>query len=101
MDVEQRVGLTPMVMRLAVSYLTRGVGVYEGALSYDTVEVRVLRPWENRGGVGKALDYSQEMQVSFYRGRRRERWVDFTIHISGAGGSPMMTTIEGGKGEEE
>lgn len=103
MNSEQRVGLTPMLMRAAINFLNQGVGRYPtDTLGYDVVEVRVLRRWERRleGSAGEA--YSQETQVSFYRAGRRERWVDFVIRISGAGGSPVISVLPGRvEGEEE
>lgn len=94
MNAEQRVGLTPMIMRVAVGFLTRGVGEYEEEVfGYDKVEVKVTRAWENTGVRGNLADYSQEVEVAFYKAGRRERWVDFVVSVSGGGGGPFMMEV--------
>jgi hypothetical protein len=94
-----------MVLRLAAKYLALGIGTYDcTSLGYEEVKVTILRKWGNYAPPGEEPIYLQEMQVSFYRGARRERWVDFSQRFSGGGGSPMMSMLIGGKdvgGEEE
>lgn len=83
--------------------MTLGVGTYDcNSLGYEKVKVTVLRRWKNYAPTGDTPVYLQEMQVSFYRGGRRERWVDFTQRFSGGGGPPMVQVIDGGQtGEKE
>jgi hypothetical protein len=98
MKIEQRVGLTPMIKRLAAKYLMLGVGTYEcNSLGYDEVVVSRLRRWKNWASPGEPDSYSLAMQVAFYRAGKRERWVDFGTFCVGGGGPPMVSVIEGGK----
>lgn len=102
MDDDQRVGLTPIVMRAAIGYMNRGVGVYGTDLfGCDKVEVRTSRKWGKAPIPGPThVVYSQETQVSFFRAGRRVRWVDFVTRVSGAGGEPALSEITV-LGEEE
>lgn len=102
MNPQQRTGLTPMVLRLAAKYLALGIGTYDcTSLGYNEVKVTILRKWKNYALPDEPPIYLQEMQVSFYRGGRRERWVDFSQRFSGGGGPPMMSMIPGGRDDRE
>lgn len=91
-----------MVLRLAAKYMALGIGTYDcTSLGYDKVKVTMLRRWKNYAPSGEEAIYLQEMQVSFFRGGRRERWVDFTQRFSGGGGPPMVSVMEGGKVETQ
>lgn len=91
-----------MVLRLAAKYVALGIGTYDcNSLGYDHVKVTMLRRWKNYAPPGDEPIYLQEMQVSFYRAGKRERWVDFSQRFSGGGGPPMMSMIEGGKTPDE
>lgn len=102
MNPQQRTGLTPLVLRLAAKYVALGIGTYDcTSLGYEEVKVTVLRKWGNYALRGEEPIYLQEMQVSFYRGGKRERWVDFSMRFSGGGGPPMVSMIPGGQDGEE
>lgn len=90
---DQRVGITPVLKRLAFSYLIRGIGNHriEHPI-YDSVDVRILYPWsENPAASG---EYGAAISVSFMREKRRVRWVEFSIRQIGSGGDPTIFRVK-------
>lgn len=95
MKPEQRIGLTPIHVRLAAHYLTKGVGSYpDPGLGYSLIEVELVENWRNRALDGDPAAYFMEMRVNMFEGARRVRWVDFKISMTGGGGQPAFTLHE-------
>lgn len=86
---EHKLGLTPVLKRLAWYYLRQGVGSHaiEHPI-YDEVVVRELYDWHTpddgqhppQGG----------LTVEFMRLGERVRWVEFGCHFVGGGGEPVL-----------
>lgn len=90
-----RVGVTPMVMRLAASFLAQGVGTYEiDHPEYDSVDVSVVQRWDNYTRQLHTDAYRMLMRVTFLREEKRIRWVEFNITITGAGGAPTFKVVD-------
>lgn len=95
MKPEQRIGLTPIHVRLAATYLTKGQGTYTcDSLGYTEARVEVVEDWRNRALEGDPPAYFMEMRVNLYRGTKRVRWVDFKIGMTGGGGESAFTVHE-------
>lgn len=85
-------GITPIVIRRAAYYLKLGEGTYFPEhphfdkvvveTSYDVVQNR-----------DHPEEWSQGMQVNFYKEGRRIRWVEFGCRLVGAGGDDIMKMV--------
>jgi len=95
MKPEQRIGLTPIHVRLAASMLTKGEGHHPcERLGYTTALVETVEDWRNRARDDQPAAYFMEMRVNFYSGTRRVRWVDFKLSMTGGGGQPAFSVHE-------
>ena len=95
MDYEQRLGLTPLYVRLASSFLEKGVGTHPcNSLGYDKAKVEVISRWDNYALPGDPPAYFMEFQVSFFKQGRRVKWVDFKLNMTGGGGEPAFEVYD-------
>ncbi len=91
---ETRVGLTPILKRLAFYYLSLGYGSHDiDHPEYDKVAVKELYPWEPNPQNKKGDEYGAGTQVNFYRKGQRIRFIEFSIRFSGGGGEDMIKRI--------
>jgi hypothetical protein len=87
--VEHKLGLSPVLKRLAFNYLKLGIGSH--AIEhhiYDEVQVSELYEWhapENRD-----LQPRGGLVVAFCREGKRIRWVEFSCSFIGGGGAAIM-----------
>lgn len=92
MKVEHKLGLTPVLKRLAWHYLQKGIGSH--AIEhhvYDEVIVKQLYDWhapENRD-----LPEQGGMVVAFMRVGERVRWVEFGVRFTGGGGESIIREV--------
>jgi hypothetical protein len=90
--VDQRLGLTPMLKRLAFHYLQRGLGTFESEHpAYDAVVVRALYDWSTPSN--EALPSQGGVVVEFHSGGKRVRWVEFGCRVVGGGGEPVLREV--------
>lgn len=91
---ETRLGLTPILKRLAFYYLTLGFGQHKiDHPEYDIVEVKELYPWEPNPENEKGGEYGAGIQVNFHRKNQRIRFVEFSIRFNGGGGEQAVRRI--------
>ena len=91
--VDHRLGLTPMLKRLAFSYLQRGVGTYPSEHpAYDSVVVRSLYDWKTPSD--PELPSQGGLVVEFHRAGRRIRWCEFGCRVIGGGGEPIVRDVD-------
>ena len=86
---EHRLGLTPVLKRLAWYYVKRGAGSH--AIEhpvYDEVIVRELYDWNTPND--EKLPPQGGIVVEFMRLGERMRWVEFGCRCIGGGGAPIM-----------
>jgi|APSaa5957512535_1039671.scaffolds.fasta_scaffold446189_1 hypothetical protein len=82
----RRVGLTPMLTRLAWHYVKKGLGRhYIDHREYDNVHVEELYNWKVMDGQGQG-----GLKVSFCAGREVLRVVEIGARVVGASGAPLM-----------
>jgi len=92
-NIETRLGLTPILKRLAYSYLIRGYGRYPITHGlYDTVVVAELYDWQVNPADTSA--HGAGARVTFYKDNVRIRWVEFGIRFIGGGGDPVIFGIK-------
>lgn len=89
---EHRIGITPILKRLAWYYVKRGIGSHEIEHgNYDEVIVRELYSWET------TEDYDGPthggLVVEFMQLGRRIRWVEFGVYTIGGGGEPILQEV--------
>lgn len=102
MDYQQRLGLTPIYVRLATTFLEKGVGTHPcNSLGYDKAKVSVLSRWDNHALPGDPPAYFMEYQVSFYNKERRTKWVDFKLSMTGGGGEPSFQVHDAEEDDEQ
>ena len=91
---ETRLGLTPILKRLAFYYITLGFGQHKiDHPEYDIVKVKELYPWApNPQKEGD--DYGAGVLVEFYRNAQRIRFIEFSIRFSGGGGEQAVKLIK-------
>jgi hypothetical protein len=92
--VDHKLGLTPMLKRLAFYYLQRGVGEYTGEplpAIYTKIVVRSLYDWKTPSD--PELPSQGGVVVEFFRGERRVRWVEFGCRVIGGGGDPIVREV--------
>jgi len=84
-----RIGLTPLLVRLAWSFAKRGVGQYSiDHKDYDNVLVSELYGWrvvESEGSAGT--------RVEFRKKNTPLRYVEFGAQLIGGGGSPILSRV--------
>lgn len=86
-------GITPIVVRRAFYYLSLGIGeYYPEHPHFDKVTVEQL--YEPTPHPGSESEWSMGIVVSFYKNRRRVRWVDFGCRLTGAGGDSILQKVE-------
>ncbi len=93
---EQRLGLTPVIKRIAFHYVKLGVGRYtpDGGNHphYDRIVVRELYEFKENPTV--AGEHSGGVIVEFFKGDRRVRWVEFRCQVVGGGGQPIVRRVK-------
>lgn len=90
--VDHKLGLTPVLKRLAFHYLQRGLG--EHAIKhpqYDKVVVRSLYDWSTP--TDESVPSQGGVVVEFCREGRRVRWVEFGCRVIGGGGEPIVREV--------
>lgn len=88
---EIRIGATPILKRLAYTYLTKGFGRHTATeCGYDEVVVRELYPWK---AYAENSPHAAGIRVEFHRGGKRVRWIEFGVRDIGAGGIPAVYTV--------
>lgn len=94
MDTLQKLGLTPIYVRLAAKYLEKGVGTYPcDSFGYDEVRVSVERGWNNYARKGDPPAYFMEFRVEFYADEKRKKWVEFKASMVGGGSSNLAFNV--------
>lgn len=88
--VEHKLGLTPVLKRLAWYYLRKGLGSHaiEHPL-YDEVIVRDLYDWHTPDD--EALPPQGGLVVEFMALGERVRWVEFGCRFVGGGGAAIVS----------
>jgi hypothetical protein len=87
-----RVGVTPVLKRLAFSYLKNGVGTWPIRHPlYDAVVVKQLYDWTTLSDT--EAPGQGAIVVEFHRQGRRIRWVEFAARVVGAGGEPIVREV--------
>ena len=90
--VDHKLGLTPMLKRLAFHYLLRGAGRYPSEHpAYDAVVVKSLYDWQTP--MGDTLPSQGGAVVEFHRDGKRVRWVEFGCRVIGGGGEPVLREV--------
>jgi len=90
---EVRLGITPILKRLAYSYLTKGFGKYLiKHPQYDEVEVKELYPW--RPNPSDPEEHGAGIAVIFLKGGEKKRWVEFGVRYIGGGGHPAIHLLD-------
>jgi len=91
--IETTIGLTPILKRLAYSYLCKGFGRHAIKHAvYDEVEVETLYPWQ--ANPEDPNDHGAGIKVTFYREKKRVRWVEFAVRFAGGGGNPAVFRVK-------
>lgn len=86
--IENRLGLSPVLKRLAFHYLKMGVGSHSiDHPVYDEVRVVELYDWHTPRA--KDIPPRGGLIVEFCRGGERVRWVEFGCSFIGGGGTPI------------
>ncbi len=89
--VDHKLGLTPMLKRLAFHYLQRGVGQYASEHpAYDIVHVKALYDWKTPSD---DIPGQGGMVVEFHKDGKRVRWVEFGCRVIGGGGEPIVREV--------
>lgn len=89
--VEHKLGLTPVLKRLAFYFLKRGLGTHEcDHAPYDKVIVRELYGWTSPGADQPAQG---GIAVEFHQNGKRIRWVEFAVRDVGGGGEPIVREL--------
>lgn len=89
---DHKLGLTPVLKRVAFHYLLKGKGSYPSELpAYDQVVVRSLYDWITP--TNDELPSQGGVVVEFMRGGKRIRWVEFGCRVVGGGGEPVLREV--------
>ena len=84
-----KVGATPALLREAWEYVKKGEGVhYIRSPYYDNVLVSEVYPWKTLGDKSQGC-----LRVSFRKGDTPLRYVEFSSHVTGVGGTPIVREI--------
>ena len=95
MDPNRLLGITPVNMRLAFEYLSKGVGWHPISHAlYDRVQVSVTGDWKKLPEPMSGVEYGALFQVSFYNRNQRVRHINFSALCTGGGGEPMIRVYE-------
>jgi hypothetical protein len=90
---DHKLGLTPVLKRIAFRYLQRGLGTYPSDLpAYDHVTVRPLYDWKTPSD--PEIPAQGGLVVEFWRKGRRARWVEFGCRVVGGGGEPIVRDVD-------
>ena len=82
----KKLGVTPLLLRLAWDYLKKGPGThYISHREYDNVVVSEMYPWTVVDDEGQGA-----IKVTFKRGQETLRYVEFGVKAIGAGGVPQI-----------
>lgn len=85
----RRLGVTPLLLRLAWSYAIKGEGThYINHRYYDNVKVSVLYPWKSCGE-----DSQGGLRVSFRVKEKTVRYVELSCGVSGFGGDSILSEV--------
>jgi hypothetical protein len=90
---ERRLGLTPIVKRIAFYYLSLGYGTYhpENHPHFDTVIVRELYEFmENPSVPG---EHAGGTIVEFFSSGQRVKYVEFRCQVVGGGGESVAQPL--------
>ena len=88
-NTDTRLGTTPILQRLAYSFLCRGLGLYPTKHGeYDTVIVRELYPWTQNPTASD--EYGGGIVVEFYSCSKKKRYVEFGVRRVGGGGEDAV-----------
>lgn len=92
-----RLGLTPIFVRYAYSFLLRGVGEHRitDHIVYDMAKVTELYPWQPNPVNSLGEDYGGAVRVTFYREGKKIRWAEFSTRLIGGGGEPNVFLVSG------
>lgn len=91
-NIESRIGLTPVLKRLAFSFLCKGFGRHPiDHILYDEVEVSELYPWQTNPE--RTDEYGAGVQVTFFKSGEKVRWIEFAVRFSGGGGNPAIFQV--------
>jgi len=89
---DHMMGITPITLRRAGYYLSLGTGVYyPDHPHFDQVVVEQTYPVTQHPEV--SAEWSQGMQINFYKDGRRVRWVEFGCRLVGAGGDAILHEV--------
>lgn len=89
---DHKLGLTPMLKRLAFNYLLRGLGEHTSIdPNYDKVVVKSLYDWQTPGN--SDIPSQGGVVVEFWKDGRRVRWIDFACRVAGGGGAPIVREV--------
>ena len=96
---EVRIGVTPILQRLAYSFLCKGFGMHgiEHPL-YDAVVVRELYHWKQNPM--EHGEYGGGIVVEFLNNGERRQFVEFGVRRVGAGGQETIRLLEADQEEE-
>ena len=90
--VDHKLGLTPVLKRLAFHYLQRGIGRHPiDHPAYDQVVVRSLYDWSTPSD--DAIPSQGGIVVEFWHAGKRTRWVEFGCRAIGGGGEPIIREV--------
>lgn len=90
---DTRLGLTPILKRLAYSFLCKGFGRHPiDHAPYDCVEVSELYPW--KPNPEDTNEYGAGIRVTFFREGQRARLVEFAVRYSGGGGNEEIFVVK-------
>lgn len=90
--LERRLGLTPVIKRIAHYYLCLGYGEYHPQHPhYDRIVVRTLYDFGENPQV--AGEYAGGSLVEFFFGGKRIKWVEFRAQVVGGGGDDMLKAV--------
>lgn len=90
--IEHKLGLTPVLKRLAYHYLKKGVGSHGiEHPDFDEVCVRELYDWH--APEDRTLPPQGGLVVEFMWMGERVRWVEFGCHAIGGGGEPVIRSV--------
>lgn len=88
----QLAGISPYVLRLAAHYACLGVGTYlpKGYAQFDRIEVVLKQPWQPNDHFTESC---LVLEVAFYSGCVKQRYVEFSLRPDGFGGIPIVRGV--------
>lgn len=96
----QKLGITPIYVRFAASYIPRGEGTYPcDSFGYDMVKVSVSQDWNNYALEGNPEAYFMVTRVEFYAEGLCMKRIEFKTHMVGGGSRETAFSIVASKGE--